>query len=49
MFMELSIRPATLAERLYAYKQNSQIAERCGNPGYLWGKLDNSGSIFINS
>ena len=49
MFMELSIRPATLAERLYAYKQNPQIAERCGNPGYLWGKLDNSGSIFINS
>ena len=47
--MELTIRPATPAERLYAYKQNIQIAERCGNPGYLWGNLDNSGSIFINS
>ena len=47
--MDMIIRPATPAERLYAYEQSMQIAEQCGNPGYLWGKLDNSGSIFINS
>lgn len=47
--MELTMRPATPIERLFAYEQSMQIAERCGNPGHLWGTLDNSGSIFINS
>ena len=47
--MDLTIRPATPAERLFAYVQNTQISERCGSPGYLWGELDNSDSIFINS
>lgn len=46
--MELTIRPATPTERLFAYEQSMRIAERCGNPGYLWGKLDNSGSIFLH-
>ena len=45
----MAIRAATPAERLYAYEQSMRIAQRCGNPGYLWGELDNSGSIFLNS
>ena len=47
--MDMTMRPATPTERLYANEQRMEIVERCGNPGYLWGKLDNSGSIFINS
>ncbi len=47
--MDMTIRPATPTERLFAYEQSLRLAERCGNPGYLWGKLDNSGSVFINS
>ena len=47
--MDMIIRPATPAERLYAYEQRIEIAERCGNPGYLWGALDNSGTVFVNS
>lgn len=46
--MDMSLRPATPAERLYTYEQCSQISERCGNPGCLWGELDNSGSIFLH-
>ena len=46
--MELTIRPATPTERLFAYEQSMQISEQCGNPGYLWGTLDNSGSIFLH-
>ena len=45
----MAIRAATPAERLYAHEQSMRIAQRCGNPGYLWGELDNSGSIFLNS
>ena len=47
--MDMTIRPATPTERLYAYEQSMQIAERCGHPGYLWGALDNSGTVFVNS
>ena len=47
--MDMTLRPATPAERLYAYEQCAPLSERCGNPGYLWGELDNSGSIFLNS
>ena len=47
--MELTFQAATPAERLYACEQSAQISERCGNPGYLWGELDNSGAIFLNS
>jgi len=47
--MELTIRTATLAERLYAYEQSTRIAEKCGSPGYLFGELDNTGSVFLNS
>lgn len=47
--MELILRTATLAERLYANEQSSRIAELCGSPGYLFGELDNTGSVFLNS
>ena len=47
--MDMAIRAATPAERLYVYEQSMRIAQRCGNPGYLWGELDNSGSFFLNS
>jgi len=47
--MDMTLRPATPTERLYACEQSMQICERCGNPGYLWGELDNSGSIFLKS
>ena len=47
--MELTLRTATLAERLYANEQSSKIAELCGSPGYLLGELDNTGSVFLNS
>ena len=47
--MELTIQPATFTERLYAYEQSQRISEQCGSPGYLWGELDNTGSIFLNS
>ena len=47
--MDMTLRPATPAERLFAYEQRAQISERCGNPGYFWGELDNSGSIFLKS
>ena len=46
--MDMTLRPATPTERLYAYEQCAPLSERCGNPGYLWGELDNSGSIFLN-
>lgn len=45
----MTIRAATPAERLYAYDQSTQIARQCGSPGYLWGELDNTGTVFINS
>ena len=47
--MDMILRPATPTERLYAYEQCAPLSERCGNPGYLWGSLDNSGSVFVNS
>lgn len=33
--MELTLRAAAPAERLYAYEQSMQIAGQCGSPGYL--------------
>jgi len=46
--MDMTIRAATPSERFFAYEQSMRIAERCGNPGYLWGELDNAGSIFLH-
>ncbi len=43
--MELTIRAATAGERLYAYEQSAQIAEKCGSPGFLRCQLDNTGTM----
>lgn len=40
--MELNMRPAAPVERFYAYEQSLRIAERCGNPGCLYGKPEQS-------
>ena len=47
--MEMTIRPATPTERLFAYEQSMRIAESCGNPGHLWGELSSTDTIFLNS
>ncbi|MDE6589149.1 MAG: hypothetical protein K2K53_02125, partial [Oscillospiraceae bacterium] len=47
--MDLSLRAATPGERLYANDQSIQIASQCGSPGYLFGELDNSGTIFLRN
>ena len=46
--MELTIRAATLGERLYAYEQSARIAEKCESPGYLHGELDSTGTVFLS-
>jgi hypothetical protein len=46
--MELTIRAATPAERLYAYEQSTQISNQCGNLGYLAGRLDENGGEFLD-
>ena len=46
--MDLTIRAATPGERLYAYEQSAQIAEKCGSPGYLHGGLGNTGTVFLS-
>lgn len=38
--MDMAIRAATPAERLYACEQYAQISERCGSPGHLRCELD---------
>jgi hypothetical protein len=38
--MELTIRAATPAERLYAQEQSTQISGQCGSPGYLCAKFE---------
>lgn len=43
--MDMTIRPATPAERLYAYEQSARIDGQCGSPGCLFGELDNTLSI----
>ena len=47
--MNMILQPAVPAEFLYLQEQHKQIAERCGNPGYLRGRLDNDGSVFAHS
>jgi len=44
--MELTIRTATLAERLYADKQSQQITMQTGCVGYLRGDVGESGDTF---
>lgn len=47
--MEMTLREATKAERLYAHEQSSQISGQCGSPGFLHGRLDDTGTVFVNS
>jgi len=49
MLMELTMRAATPTERLYAFNQSTQIAEQCGSPGYLFGDLDKTLSVFFRN
>lgn len=46
--MELTLRPATPTERLYAKRQCIPIMERCGSPGILVAELDDSGTAFCS-
>lgn len=43
--MDLTIRAATSAERLYAYEQSTRIDGQCGSPGCLFGELDDTLSV----
>jgi hypothetical protein len=44
--IEMTIRAASPAERLYANEQSSQIAGQCGSPGCLLGKFGADGMVF---
>ena len=46
--MDMTLRAAIPAERLYAYGQSKHISERCGNPGYLQGELADVGTGFFS-
>lgn len=48
MIVELTLRPATPTERLYAKRQCIPIMERCGSPGILVAELDDSGTAFYS-
>lgn len=47
--IDLSLRAATQTERLYAFDQNVRIAGQCGSPGYLFGELDKTLSVFFHN
>ncbi len=47
--MDLALRESAPAERLYACGQSTQIAGQCGSPGYLYGSLDNTGTVFTST
>lgn len=42
----MEIRPMTPAERIYAYRQSSQIAGQTGSMGYLQGSVGGCGEDF---
>ncbi len=44
--MDMTIRPMTTQERLYAYAQSQQITMQTGAIGYLRGDFDSSGNEF---
>lgn len=46
--MDMTLRAATSAERLYAYKQCTQIANLCGSPGNMWLELDDTDTVFTS-
>ena len=47
--MELQIRPATKAERMYTYSQSSQISGQCGLIGHLRADMGSDGKGFFSS
>ena len=47
--MDMTLRPATPAEQIYAEEQSMQIAGQCGSPGCLYGSLDKTGTTFLSS
>lgn len=47
--MKLTIKPATKAERMYIYKQSSQISNQCGLIGYLRADFGSDGLAFFSS
>ena len=44
--MDMTLRPATPAERLYAYKQSADIGAHCGAVGCLRGDMGEDGQAF---
>ena len=44
--MEMVLRPATSAERLYTYAQSAQLCSQTGCIGYLRGDMGESGKDF---
>lgn len=44
--MDMMLRTATSAERLYAYQQCDQIANLCGSPGHMRLELDDIGTAY---
>ena len=47
--MELSLRPMTAEDRLYAYAQSAQISSQTGYIGRLRGDMDGDGEAFLTS
>ncbi len=47
--MELSLRPMTSEDRLYAYTQSAQISSQTGYIGWLRGDMDGNGEGFFTS
>lgn len=47
--MDISIRPMTQSERLYAYTQSSQIGSMTGNIGHLRADMDSGGESFFST
>lgn len=44
--LDMTLRAATQAERLYAFAQSQQIGNCCGSPGYLRGVFNDGGTQF---
>lgn len=47
--MNITLKPATLTERMYTYTQSSQIGSMTGNLGHLRGDLDSNGDAFFSN
>ena len=47
--MNITLKPATLTERMYTYTQSSQIGSQTGNLGHLRADMDSDGTAFLSS